>query len=158
MERSKIIDQNHILYKEDGKRQTCYRETYFSYEVGKFCKLDIQGSRLGALLRTLTGHFPNLRSVANRFHTHHSMPVDYRCATQHAIGSVRSLFIKISFYNGFGNNRLTRKIGFVYLQGNGFQQLTVGRDLLTGFQNYNITDYHLLTGNLLYTPITDNLY
>ena len=86
------------------------------------------------------------------------MPVDYRCTAQHTIGSISGFFIEIGFHGSFGYHRLTCKIGFVYLQGNGFQQFTVSRDFLAGFQNNNIADHHILTGNFLYAPVTDNLY
>ena len=158
MERCKIINQNYIFNKEDSKCKTGYRETDFSYEIGKFCKLNIQWGWLSTLLRTLAGYFPNFRSITYRLYTHNSMSINYRCSAQHTIGSISGFFIKIGFYNSLGNHRLTCKIGFVYLQRDGFQQLTVSRDFLSGFQNNNIADYHILTGNLLYTSVTNNLH
>ena len=155
MERGEVIDQYHILYKENEKSQTRHGKANLSNQVGQFGQLDIQWGRFRILFGTLTCHFTDFRSIAHSLHTHGAMSVHHRCTAQNAVGSIRSLFVKVGFHDSFRHYRLTGQVRFVHLQGNGFQQFTVRRNLFAGFQHHDIAHHHVFTGNLLHMSVTN---
>ena len=91
-------------------------------------------------------------------HAHGTMSIHYCSATHHQIGGISRFFIKISFYSSFINNRFSGQIGFVHLQRNSFQQLSISGNFFTCFQNDDITYHYVFTRDFLYASVSDHFY
>ena len=85
------------------------------------------------------------------------MPIDYGRTTQHTVGGIRGLFVKVSFDGRFGNHRFAGQIRLIYLQRNSLEQRTVGRHFLARFQNDDIAHHHILAGYFLYVSVANYL-
>ena len=91
-------------------------------------------------------------------HAHGTMSIHHCSATHHQIGGISRFFIKISFYSSFINNRFSGQIGFVHLQRNSFQQLSISGNFFTCFQNDDITYHYVFTRDFLYASVSDHFY
>jgi len=104
----------------------------------------------------LTGYLSNLSRITYLENAHRAVTVNYGSASHYQIGGVCRFFIEVLFYGCFVDNRFSRQIRFIYLQRNGFEQFSIGRNLFTGFQNNDIADYDIFARNFLYTTVSDD--
>ena len=100
-------------------------------KVCQFGELDIQRSLFFALFGCLAGHFSDFSGIAHLIHTHDTVSVGYRCSSHDGIRRVSGFFVEVSFIHCLVDHQLSGQARFVDLQGNRFQQCSVGRDFLT---------------------------
>ncbi len=126
-------------------------------EVPQPGKLAVEG-RLHLIVDL--GAFINLavfRPVPYGRHFHDAVAIRYGGSFQNVVGGVSGVFLEFRFIRGFADEGFPRQRGFVDLEGNGFQQDAVRRDLLSCVQDNDIAHHHVPAGQFADIAAADDL-
>ena len=139
---------------KDKKGKDGDGETYLLDELGQLRELDVQWGFFAALFSSLGSYLADFGGIAHSVHLHDAMAIGYGGATHHFVAWVSRFIIERGFVGGLVHHQFTCESRFVDLQGDGFQQSTVGRHFLAGVQNDNIANHHFLSWNFLNLSIS----
>ena len=122
-------------------------------DAGQTFQLQLQGSvQIVVHLCTLI-HFAVFCGIAYGHYLHYAVSVHHGCATHYVVGRVGGFCVELGLYDSLGNQWLASQCGLVHLQRDGFQQDTVGRNLIAGAKHDDISHHDVCSGGLADVPV-----
>ena len=107
--------------------------------------------------RRLFGNFSEFRSIADGKNLHDSVSLHYRRTAHDVIRGIGCLGIEVVRIDGFVDLKFSGQGRFVDLQRNGFDQLSVGGNLLAALEKDNIAYDDLLFRDFAHLAVADDL-
>ena len=126
-------------------------------EVAQPGKLAVEGSLhlvvdLGAFIDLAV-----FRPVPYGRHFHDAVAVRHGGSFQNVVGGVGGVLLEFRLIRGFADEGFPRQRGFVDLEGNGFQQDAVRRNLLPSVQDDDVSHHHVPAGKFADIAAADHL-
>ena len=125
-------------------------------QLGQPFELAVEGGILFCLHRRLGGHTPELGGVSHANHPGDAVSLDDARPAQDEVPGVGGIGPELLGMDGLKGGGLAGQVGFVDLQGHGFEQLRIGRHLVAGFEQDDVADHDLPFPHLAHLSVADH--
>ena len=136
----------------------CQSVADFGNDVAQSVKLYVERCTLAVVDLCSCEHFAILCGIAHSDDAHNAMAVHHGGAAHGVVGRVGGFIVKVGCVARFLYDGFAGECGFVDLQRNTFQQLSVRRHFHTRSEHHDVAHHDVAFGHFCYASVADGLH